>query len=314
MHKQQGHKVVLMMKRLNFMAVLVSALLFFGCAPPPEKITITDRAGKTAVLPGEINTIISAAPSNSEIILGLGQGNKIIAADEYSVKLEGLPKNVTAIDFSFPDAEVIIALNPDIIIAAGHNQTVSGDDPFKLMSEAGIAVVSIPSSDSINGIYQDIRFIAELPGVPERGEALVGTMKAEIDAIAEKGGKITERRSLYVELSPPPYIVSLGRTTYLHEMTEVIGADNIFADQNGWFSPSAEVIISRNPDAIIAFLVDDGFMEELKSRPGFGLISAVQNNRIVQLDVNSASRPSQNIVLALKQLAHGVYPEIYEAP
>jgi iron complex transport system substrate-binding protein len=140
-------------------------------------------------------------------------------------------------------------------------------------------------------------------------------MKAEVDAIAEKGAKIAERRSVYIELSPPPYIVSLGRKTYLHEMTEVIGADTIFADQTGWFSPSAEVIISRNPDAIIAFLDNvDSSAEELKKRPGFELISAVQNSRIIQLDVDSASRPSQNIVLALKQLAHGVYPEVYETP
>jgi iron complex transport system substrate-binding protein len=303
-------------KRFIFIIVLVLAVLLAGCARPSEKTTtITDRAGKTVVLSKEINTIISTAPSNSEIILGLGQGNKIIAADEYSAKLEGIPENIPLIDFSYPNGEAIIALNPDIIIAAGHNQTVSGDDPFKLMEEAGIAVVYIPTSSTIDAIYQDIRFIAELLRVPEKGETLAGAMKAEIESIAEKSAVITERRSIYIEIAPPPYIVSLGRQTYLHEMTELIGADNIFAEEEGWFSPSAEAIIRANPDVIIAFFDNlDSFTAELKTRPGFEFINAVQNNRIFRLDVNSASRPSQNIILALKQMAHAVYPEVYEAP
>jgi iron complex transport system substrate-binding protein len=245
----------------------------------------------------------------------LGQGGKIIAADEFSAALDGIGKDITRIDFSFPDGETIITLNPDIIIAAEHNQTVSGDDPFRIMGEAGIAVVYIPTSDSIEGIYGDIRFIAELLGVPERGGALAAGMKAEIDALAEKSKTITERRSVYIELSPPPYIVSLGRRTYIHEMTEVIGADNIFAGEEGWLSPSAEEVINRNPDVIITFFDDiDTFTADLKNRPGFAHTGAVRNNRVYRLDADSASRPSQNIILALKQMAHAVYPEIYEAP
>ncbi|MDR1585953.1 MAG: ABC transporter substrate-binding protein [Treponema sp.] len=300
---------------LSFAAVLLAAAFLAGCGGAAGKSAVTDRAGKTVALPKEINTIISTAPSNSEIIIGLGLGGKIIAADEYSAALDGINKDITLIDFSYPDGETIITLNPDIIIAAGHNQTVSGDDPFRLMGEAGIAVVYIPTSDSIEGIYADIRFIAELLRVPEKGGELVAGMKAEIDAVAGRIGSITERRSVYIELSPPPYIVSLGQKTYLHEMAEVIGADNIFADQEGWFSPSAEAVIDRNPDVIITFLDDiDTFTADLKERPGFGEVAAVRNNRVFKLDANSASRPSQNIILALKQMAHAVYPEIYEAP
>jgi iron complex transport system substrate-binding protein len=301
--------------RFPLPAVFLAAVLLAGCGGDSGKAAITDRAGKTVVLPKEINTIISTAPSNSEIIIGLGLGGKIIAADEYSAALDGIGRDITLIDFSYPDGETIITLNPDIIIASGHNQTVSGDDPFKLMGEAGIAVVYIPTSDSIGGIYQDIRFIAEVLKVPEKGEALVAGMKAEIDAVAQKSLSVTERKSVYIEISPPPYIVSLGRGTYLNEMAEVIGADNIFSGEEGWLSPSAEAVIERNPDVIITLFDDiDTFTVDLKNRPGFEHIGAVRNNRVFKLDANSASRPSQNIILALKQMARAVYPEIYEAP
>ncbi|MDR1353537.1 MAG: ABC transporter substrate-binding protein [Treponema sp.] len=296
-------------------AIFLAAVFFAGCGRAAGKNTVTGRAGETVILPEEINTIISTAPSNSEIIIGLGLGGKIIAADEYSAGIDGINKDITLIDFSYPDGETIIRLNPDIIIAAEHNRTVSGDDPFRLMGEAGITVVYIPTSDSIEGIYGDIRFIAGLLGAGEKGEALVAGMKAEVDAIARKGAGITERKKVYIEISPPPYIVTLGRRTYLHEMAETIGADNIFADQEGWIAPSAEAVIDRNPDVVITLFDDiDTFTEDLKARPGFEHINAVQNNRVFKLDANSASRPSQNIILALKQMARAVYPEVYEAP
>jgi iron complex transport system substrate-binding protein len=310
-----------------FMAVFLAAALFAGCGRTAEKAAVTGRSGETVILPQEINTIISTAPSNSEIIIGLGLGDKIIAADEYSAALDGISKGIALIDFSYPDAEAIIGLDPDIIIAAEHNRTVSGDDPFRLVGDAGLTVVYIPTSGSIEGIYGDILFVAELLGVKEKGEALATGMKAEVDAIAQKGNGIAERKSVYMEISPPPFLVSLGQGTYLHEMIEITGAVNVFSDQQGWFAPSAEAVIERNPDVIIAFLdnsdsadsigtanTTDAFTEELKSRPGFEYVSAVRNKRVYKIDPDSASRPSQNIVLALKQMAYAVYPEIYDAP
>ena len=55
-------------------------------------------------------------------------------------------------DFQTPDAEKIIELNPDIIIASGYNQVGSSEDPYKSVSDAGIPVVYIPSSNSIEAI------------------------------------------------------------------------------------------------------------------------------------------------------------------
>jgi iron complex transport system substrate-binding protein len=79
--------------------------------------------------------------------------------------------------------------------------------------------------------------------------------------------------------------------------------------------PSAESIIERNPDVIITNVnyIDDP-IGEIKSRPGFNHINAVINNRVYQIDTDSSVRPSQNIILAVRQMAHAVYPELYEKP
>jgi iron complex transport system substrate-binding protein len=108
-------------------------------------------------------------------------------------------------------------------------------------------------------------------------------------------------------------MVSLGHNTYLHEMIEIIGAENIFAGEGGIIFPSAEAVISGNPDVIFTNVYyGDGpeaedAVEEIKKRPGFEHIRAVQNNRVYQIDADSSSRPSARILTALKQMAQGLY-------
>jgi iron complex transport system substrate-binding protein len=261
-----------------------------------------------------VERIVSTAPSNTEIIAALGFADKIIAMDKYSPAVEGVTGEPVLIDFAYPDGEVILGLEPDIVFAAGHNRTVSGSDPFKLVREIGVPVVYIPTSLSIADIYRDIRFFAEALGVPEKGEKLAEDMRRQIDAIAETGSSVTDRQSVYFEISPFPYMVSLGQGTYLNEMISIIGAVNIFAGEKSWFSPAPEAIIERNPDVILT-LTDsaDKPLEEMQSRPGFGDINAIKNNRVYSINADSASRPSHHIVLALKQMASVVYPALFPA-
>ena len=97
-------------------------------------------------------------------------------------------------DFQTPDAEKIIELNPDIIIASGYNQVGSSEDPYKSVSDAGIPVVYIPSSNSIDGIYKDITFISELVGAKDKGDEMIASMKKEVDSIKEIGSKIKDKK------------------------------------------------------------------------------------------------------------------------
>ena len=147
----------------KLLSILLCLMLVFavGCSNDSGQKTITDREGNEVKVPNKIEKIISTAPSNTEILAGLGLADKIIAADTYSEGIEGLSKDTELMDFQTPDAEKIIELNPDIIIASGYNQVGSSEDPYKSVSDAGIPVVYIPSSNSIDGIYKDIAFIKE---------------------------------------------------------------------------------------------------------------------------------------------------------
>lgn len=300
------------MKKILALIMTLSIFVLSGCSSQTDRM-VTDREGTEVNIPTKIEKIISTAPSNTEVLMALGLGDKLVAIDKYSTDIEGINTELPQIDFSNPDAETIIGLEPDIVIASGHNKTGSVEDPFKAISESGIPVVYIPSSDSIDGIYKDIEFIADVVNERSKGKEIVDDMKAQVEEIKAIGDTITDKKSVYFEISPAPYLSSFGKSTFLNEMIEIIGAKNIFENEEGWISPTAEAIIDANPDVIIT---NAGYMEnpteEIKSRDAWENINAIKNNEVYLVDQNASSRPSQNVIKALEQMAKAVYPEHYE--
>ena len=294
-----------------FLILIILLVLLSSCGG--EKNAITDRAGNKVMVDSEkeFRRIISTAPSNTEIIIALGLGERLAAVDQHSLSVEGVNKALPRVDFFNPDAEAILGIAPDLIIANGHNQTGSGDDPFAPLANLGIAVVYIPMSDSIGAIYEDIAFIAGLLGVNERGAELIQSTKDKIAEIEARRRGIQNQKTVYFEIDPAPNMVAPGSGTFLDEMISLIGARNILTEK-GILFPSAEIILDRNPDVILTnvpYLKDP--VGEIKSRPGFETLDAVKNNRVYRIDTDSSSRPSHHIDKALWEMALAVYPEEY---
>jgi len=294
--------------------VCLATMLFIGCSE--KTVTMTDREGTEFTAPKQVKTIISTAPSNTEVLVGLGLSDKLVAIDKYSADVEGINTELPEIDFRNPDAETLITLNPDIIIASGHNK-VGDNDPFKLIKEAGIPVAYIPSSYSIEGIYEDIEFIASLTGTEKQGKEIIENMKKEVAEIKAIGDTVTDKKKVYFEIGAGSNLFSFGSDTFLNEMIETIGAENIFKDEKSWISTSAESIIDANPNVILVNTSGTNeagktAVEDVISRDGWDSINAVKEGKVFTVDKNASSRPSQNIIKALKEMANYVYPELYK--
>ena len=240
----------------------------------------------------------------------------MVAVDKYSADVEGISEDIPKIDFRNPDAEAIIALNPDIVIASGHNKA-GDEDPFALIKEAGIPVAYIPSSYSIDGIYGDIEFIASLTGTEKEGTELVNSMKKEVEAIKAIGDTITDKKNVYFEIGSGSGLYTFGNETFLNELIETVGATNIFANENSWITVTPEAVIDANPDVILANTPGTNeagktAVEDIMSREGWDTINAVKDGDVYQIDKNSSSRPSQNVIKALKEIAKAIYPNEYK--
>ncbi|MCL2422175.1 MAG: ABC transporter substrate-binding protein [Defluviitaleaceae bacterium] len=294
------------------MAIILFAVALLGltaCDDHPLSATSAQTAGQGS---GDFQRVVSLGPNITEIMVGLGVADTLVAIDEHAFDVAGIPTDIPQLSIMPVDAEQLIALAPDLIFAADIVM-VEGDDPFSVIAEAGITIVNIPYSDSIAGIMDDIHVIADIMGVAAAGEALIAGMEEGIQEIGRRAEAITERRTVYFEISPAPFMFSFGSGTFLNEMMEIIGADNVLADQESWIAVSDEVILALNPDVILTnvnFLDDP--VGEMASRPGWqDAMSAVQGGHIYQIPTNASSRPSQHVVEAMWAMARAIYPEYF---
>ena len=300
------------MKTLIICFCLLYTAIFSSCT---KNNTSKNDIQKTETQPasGKIyERIISTAPSNTEIIAALGLAEKLIAVDRYSHDVPNLPSNIVYIDFINPDAETLITLAPDLIVANAINQQRSGSEPLKAIEKLGIQVIYIPVSTSLEGVIGDVRFIADLLSVSERGAEIGEEMRREIAAVRAIAAGIQQKRSVYFEVEPAPHAVSFGSGLFMDEMINLAGGNNIFAGQNGFFVVNAEEVIEANPDVIltnVSELADPA--AELYTRAGFENINAHKNKRIYFINTNNSVRASPNIVKGLKEIARAVYPEYY---
>lgn len=276
------------------------------------KLPSEDRAGNEITIPENVDKIISISPSNTEILVDLGFGDKLVAVDKYSADIEGIPESIPFFDIMNPDVEQLVALEPDIIYATGMSMS-DGNDPFKPIKDLGIAVAYIPSSDSIEGIYKDIMFIADSLHAGDKGQELVDGMKTKIDEFKKIGSTIENKKTVYFEIAGAPKLYSFGSGVFLNEMIEIIGAENTLKEQEKWIAVSDEVIVAANPDVILTN-VDyiENAVDAIKSRPGWENVTAVKNNDVYFIDRNASSLSNHNIIKALEQMAEVVYPEIYK--
>jgi len=314
-------------KLIKSLALMTSLLLILsscasllppasGSGPAPGSVKAApaidkDREGNPIKLPDKIEKLIVMGPSNTETVVALGRGDIIIASDEYSDGIPGLPQGIPKFSMKTPDGEQIISLAPDAIIVTGMTKA-GGDDPFKIVADAGICVIFIPSSNSLDGIMDDIRFISEILSAQEAGDKIVKEMKEKIEAIRAVGKTIAAKKNVYFEISAAPYIYSFGSGVFLNEMIEIIGAANILADQSEWISVSEEAVLAANPDVILTSVnyIDDP-VAEIMSRDGWGEITAVRNGDVYYISTNYSNRPNHNVTLAMAEMAKAIYPDKY---
>ena len=298
------------MKKIIFITAIVCLLL--GMMTGARAAVGTDREGTPVALPASIERIASFGPSNTEILTALGLADKLVAVDAYSANIEGIPADLQLFDMMTPDAEKILQLNPDILFVTGMSKA-DGDDPYKPIKDAGICVIYIPSSVSIEDITEDIRYIASVVGENEKGEEIVGQMEAAVTAVKAVGDTVVEKKSVYFEISAAPYMYSFGSGVFLNEMIKLVGATNVLASQNAWISVTDEAVLAANPDVILTSVnYIDNPVEEIMARSSWDALTAVKNNQVYYIDTDASNRPSQNIIKALREIAVAIYPELYQ--
>jgi iron complex transport system substrate-binding protein len=274
-------------------------------------LTLTDALDNEVVIEEEPKTIVSLIPSNTEIVYELGLGEKVVGLSDYDNYPEETA-NVEKVGGMEFNVEKIVSLNPDIVLAH-ESSALAAEAGLTQLKDAGITVFVVNDAVNFEEVYETINLIGQMTGTTEEAEALTADMKAKLDKIKEKAATVTEKKKVFVEVSPAPDIYTPGKNTFMDIMLQVINAENAAGDLDGWASIDQESIVERNPDVIITtygYYSEDP-VGQVTSREGWADMTAVKNKQVVDVHSDLVTRPGPRLVEGVEELAKAVYPEVF---
>ncbi len=266
-------------------------------APPTtDAAEPTASSAGTAAAPIEpAERVVSLSPTHTEMIFAIGAGDQLVAVDEFSnypAEALELPNELSGYE---PNVEAIAGFEPDLVIIGG-DFTGLGDQ----LASIDIDSWDGPAATTIDDTYAQIGELGALTGHTAEADALVASMRADLDALVAATPEPTEPLYLYHELDPSFY--SVDSTTFLGELYAMFGlrniADEAEGDSGGYPQLNAEFIVSTNPDLI--FLADTKCCGEsivtVSARDGWSAITAVEAGAIIEMDDDIASRWGPRVV------------------
>lgn len=276
-------------------------------------VKITDDANREVTIEKAPETIVSIQTSNTEIAFALGLGDKIIGVSDY----DNFPPEVEKIEkvgAQDINAELVLSLLPDMALVTDYHYKTH-PDVLKKFEEAGIEVIVVGSAESFEDVYSKIEMIGEAAGSKTKAEEIVTDMKERLQTIKDKAAEsVTDKKKVWVEVSPAPDIFTTGQNTFMHEMLESIQAENAAGDQEGWVKMTEEEIVKLNPDVIITtygYYVENPTAGVLK-REGWAEVPAIKNGDVFDVDSDTVTRPGPRLIEGVETLAELIYPEIFK--
>lgn len=296
--------------RRTFLAVGASALLFAACGNSDQSAadtvadTVAEASSDTAVTEVFTNKIVSLSATATEMLYAIGAQDQLVAVDNYSNYPEAAASFENKIDASQPSAEAIAALDATVVLLAY--------DPGNLQTQLealGITVWTGAAATSFDDSYKQITELGELTGKSTEAEALVASMKSDIETAVSSMELPDAPVSYFYELDNTYF--SVTSNTFVGQIMSQFMLQNI-ADTaeagNDYPQLSQEAIISANPQLV--FLADTKCCQQdaqsVAARPGWNKIDAVAKGNVVELDDDVASRWGPRVVDLVKQVAAAV--------
>ena len=260
----------------------------------------TDTAG-TTVAPESALKIVSLSPTATEMLYEIGAGDQVVAVDSLSTYPAEVSSKVTKISAYEPSVEAILAYEPDVVLISNDMNKIT--EQLESISSRKITVWTGAAAASIDDVYKQINELGDLTGRSAEASALVADMTKRIDAVVPDVAP-TVAYSVYYELDNTYY--SVTSNTFVGALLKQFGmvsiADGV-QEGNDYPQLSAEAIVKADP--AIIFLADTKCCQQsvatVKARAGWSGVSAVQNDNIIELDDDIASRWGPRIVDLIEQ-------------
>ena len=248
----------------------------------------------------QIARIISLVPAVTEMLYEIGAGPRVVAVssyDSYPPEVKTLPNVGALLD---PNVERILSLKPDLVIVYGSQTELK-----QQLARAGIGVFDYRHA-GLAGVTSVIRALGRRTGDQARADALAERIERGLDTVRRKVRGRPRPRTLLIfgrERLALRGIFASGGTGFIHDMLDVAGGTNVFAEvKMEAVQASTEQILAKRPDVIVETRAANSAFPtgeqsaELNVWKALGSVPAVKNGRVLFLFDDRIVIPGPRVV------------------
>lgn len=187
--------------------------------------------------------IISLVPSQTELLYDLGLDSEVVGITKFCVHPEEWFRAKTRVGGTKTlHIDQIKALHPDLIIA-------NKEENVREQIEALQAFTQVYVSDilHISDALQMIRTVGALTGKSEAAVKMAEAISIRFDEL-KKISSVPKQVAYLIWKDP---FMAVGKDTFIHDMLEVSGWNNVFEDRSRYPETTVEDIRRRNPELVL---------------------------------------------------------------
>ena len=245
--------------------------------------------------------VVTIAPHLTELVYAAGAGDRLagtLDSSDYPPAARRLPR---VGDVNQLDAEQLLALRPDLVIAWGDGTPAT---QYALLERLHIPVLRL-EQHALADVPASVEQLGRLFGTRAVAEPAAARMRAEIAALGARHREARRLRVFYQVWDAPLY--TLGGAHVVSEMLRLCGAQNAFATESGSAFPvDAESVYARDPDVLVlagSAAENRDWQARWQGRPR---LRAIASGAVVTLDPDLVNRMGPRLVDGARQLCEAL--------
>ena len=293
-----------------FTATLVVALVLpagaAGSATTQEQctfpVTATDATGTEVTVEEEPQRVVVLQASAAQVMWEIGAKEKVVGmpVKSYTAYLNGSKERTDVLTAKGSvKRETVVGLQPDLVLAPN----VVPNETVRQLRNDGLTVYKTDFGKSLEAIYAKTKLFGRMTGNCEEANQTISQMKDRVQTV-RKAVEGEERPRVLYEF----YNFTAGNGTFVHEVIETAGGDNIAANAgiSGYERISEEVVAERDPQWVVH--PSDA---PLPSGEPYVSTTAYEQNQTLEVNANYMNQPGPRVVVPMTKLAKAFHPEAF---
>ncbi len=265
-----------------------------------------DARGVTVDLARQPMRLVSLAPSNTELLFALGVGRRIVGVTEYCDFPDEAGAIAKVASYSDMSVERIMAVNPDLVLAARGNDL----EGLRSLQELGVPAVAL-DVQTIPELLSAVGRVGRLLGVTAAADSLsrgLSRRAATVSASIQDIPIVQRPRVMWGYWGDP--IFTAGPGSLIDHLIREAGGINVAGEAPvRWPQVSLESVVDWAPDVLVTTHLPSDFtamsseIEKLRAMDGWRSLPAVREGHVYHIEANVFTRSGPRMVEGLERLA-----------